>query len=95
MPPQTLGTRESLDNCSPEPLIWARGKEKGIFVQKLDCIRIYFLKVFLFGFEKKMELAIWHVLQPSLPCLKMYREHFPGSYCNQFKAEALSLSSGC
>lgn len=39
-----------------------------------------------------MELAIWRVHQPSRPCLKMYWEHFPGSYSNQFKAEVSSLS---
>lgn len=33
--------------------MWAWGKEKGIFVQKLDRTHIYILKVLLFVFEKK------------------------------------------
>lgn len=38
-----------------------------------------FQKLFLFGFEKKMKLAIWRVQQPSLPYLKIDWEHVPDS----------------
>lgn len=53
VPPQTLGTRSSLDNCAPlEPLIWAWGKEKEIFVQKLNGVHIFFKKYFSLGLKK-------------------------------------------